>query len=213
MQVPHRVDDQDREGDVVEEVEGRGRHRDAAPVPMPEQILDPVDQLSAHRRRVRGADGNDLLRRDGEEESDRPQVAERVGEYRIRRRERTHEQSAQTRPTDLGRGASDLELRVSFHELGPVDQRREERLVRHVEEDGQRACDEAGDVQLRERQVSERRRHGDRAERERAAEVGGHHDRPARQAVDPHPGRKGEEEERQEVDRSERRYLERGRVQ
>src|SRR5439155_2023051 len=52
-----------------------------------------------------------------------------------------------------------------------------------------------------------------RSERERAPEVRHHEDRPARQPVDPDPGRQAEEQERKEVDRSKRRDLERRRVQ
>ena len=59
----------------------------------------------------------------------------------------------------------------------------------------------------------DRRREGNRSERHRASQVGNDEDRPPRQTIDPHTGRQREEQERQEVDRSQRRHLERRRVE
>ena len=56
-------------------------------------------------------------------------------------------------------------------------------------------------------------RHGNRTERDRATEVRDHHDHAAAEPVDPHAGRKREQQERQELDRSERSDLKRGCVQ
>ena len=56
-------------------------------------------------------------------------------------------------PPSLRGGAADLELRVAVDELLALDERRQVRLVRDVEEDGRDADEEADAVQLPDRQV------------------------------------------------------------
>ena len=213
VQSSHQVDDQDRERDVVEEVERGGRDRNPAPVPVAEEVLDAVDEFAPHRGGVGRAFRNDLLAANPEQERRRPQVADRVREDRVGRVEQTNEESAEARAADLRRRAADLELRVALHELVSRDERRQVRLVRDVEEDRQRSGDEADDVELRERDVTDEGGERNRPERRRASEIRENHDRPARQPVDPDAGREGEDQKRQEVDRRERRDLERRRVQ
>ena len=94
-----------------------------------------------------------------------------------------------------------------------LDERRDVRHVRNVEEDGAYPDQESDDEELRQRQdVGDV---GDRDRREQccAPEVAADEDRTPRQPIDPHPGRQGEEDERQELDDAECGDLERGRVE
>jgi hypothetical protein len=105
--------------------------------------------------------------------------------------------------------AADLELRVPVDEPVARDERGEVRLVGDVEEDGADAHHEAEDVQLPDRERVERVREWDRRERERAAEVAEDEDRLPRQPIDPDAGGERDQEERQHLDGTESRDLER----
>ena len=104
------------------------------------------------RPSTRGDLGARLLLADSEDEEARGHEAERVEEDRVRRGEDLHEHAAETRPADLRRRAADLELRVAFDDLVAVDERREVRHVRDVEEDLEDPDEEADDEELPERQ-------------------------------------------------------------
>jgi len=86
-----------------------------------------------------------------------------------------------------------------------LDECRKVRLVGDVEEDGQRSGDEADDAELDVRDVRDRGGDGQRAECERAADIGGDEDGPARNAVDPRSGGQREQQEREKLDRAEQR--------
>ena len=120
---------------------------------------------------------------------------------------------AQRRAREVRSRAADLELRVALHELLPVDQRGEVRLIRDVEEDREAAREEADDVELPQRDRVERVRDRDAEKQQAARHIGGDQNRAPRQAVDPDTCRKRQEEERRELDRPERRHLERARVE
>ena len=110
--------------------------------------------------------------------------------------------------TDLRGGARDLELRVSLDELFALDERGKVRLVGDVEEDGADAHDEADHVELPDRERVDGVGDRDRGQCQRAPEIAGDEDRPARQPVDPDARRQREDDERQELDRREQCDLE-----
>ena len=74
----------------------------------------------------------------------------------------SHEHAAEARAADLRRRAADLELRVPLDDLVAVDERREVRHVRDVEEDLEDPDEEADDEELPERQDVCDVRDGDR---------------------------------------------------
>ena len=76
------------------------------------------------------------------------------------------EQTAEPRAADLRSRAADLELRVAVDEPLALDERRQIRLIGDVEEDGERAGEEADDVELRELHVRDRGRERNRTERD-----------------------------------------------
>ena len=123
------------------------------------------------------------------------------------------EDASESWPGDLGRRATDHELRVALDDLVSLDQRRQVRLGGDIEEDGADPDQEGNHEKLRERQrvgdVGER----DRCEQTCPAEIGRDQDRPSRQPVYPDARGQGEEDERQELDCGERGNLERARVQ
>ena len=121
--------------------------------------------------------------------------------------------SAEPRPADLRGGAADLELRVAVDDLVALDERREVRLVRDVEEDRADADEEPDDVELAEREDVGDVRDRDRREERGASEVAGDEDRASPEPVDPDAGRQREEQEREELDGSERGDLERAGVE
>ena len=86
---------------------------------------------------------------DPEEEETRADEAECVDEHGVGRREDLDEDAAEAGPADLRGRAADLELRVAVDDLLALDERRQVRLVRDVEEDLERADEEADDEQLR----------------------------------------------------------------
>ena len=71
---------------------------------------------------------------------------------RDRRREDLHEQPAEARPADVREGAAAVQKRAGLEVALPRHERDEERAVRDVEEHAQRADQEAGDVELPQRQ-------------------------------------------------------------
>jgi len=111
------------------------------------------------------------------------------------------------------RGAADLELRVPFDDLVAIDERREVRLIGDVEEDLEDPDQEADDEELLEGQRIRDVRDRDRDEQRSAPEVADDQDRSPGQTVDPDTGGQGEQDERQELDRRERRDLERARIE
>ena len=129
------------------------------------------------------------------------------------RRDRGDEHAGDSRPCERRGRAADLELRVAVHELFPGDERRQVRLVRDVEEHGQRADGEADDVELPDRQRVKGVEERDRRERQPAADVRDDEDRAAPQAVDPDARRQREEQERQELGHSDGRHLERAGIE
>ena len=139
--------------------------------------------------------------------------ADRVDEDRVWGCEELDEATAHARAADLSRRAADLELRVALDDLVALDERRDVRHVRDVEEDGADPDEEPDDEELSQRQDVGDVRDRDRREQRSAPEVARDEDRSARQPVDPDTCRKREEDERQELDDAERRDLERGRVE
>lgn len=89
------------------------------------------------------------------------------------------------------------------------DERGEVRLVRDVEEDGADPDEEPDHVELPERQRVRDIRNRNAGKEYGSPEVACDQDRAARQPVNPDPGREREEDEGEELDRSERRDLER----
>ena len=106
-----------------------------------------------------------------------------------------------------------LELGVAVDDLVSIDERRQVRLVGHVEEDGRAAVDEPDDVELPDRQDVQGEGDRDRDQRGRPDEVAGDEDRASTQAIDPDARWQAEEDERQELDRAEQAELERRDVQ
>ena len=129
------------------------------------------------------------------------------------RRDRADQHARPARPGDLRHRDGELELRVAVDELLAVDERREVRLIRDVEEDGADPDHELEDEQVPEAQGVGRPEDRDEREQHRAGRVAGDEDRPAAQAVDPDAGGQREEDERQEAEHAEQRELDRRGVQ
>jgi hypothetical protein len=98
-----------------------------------------------------------------------------------------------------------LQLRIALDQLVALHERRQVRLVRDVEEDGQHADDEGDGEELQDVERAERVRDRDRSEGERASHVADDQDRPSREPVDPDTGREGEQQERQLLEDGQRR--------
>lgn len=78
-----------------------------------------------------------------------------------------------------------------------------------LEEDRQHTDGEADEVQLAQREAVDGVRERDRDERRGTSDVGCDEYRAAREPVDPDAGRQTEEQKRQELERREKRHLER----
>ena len=148
-----------------------------------------------------------------EDEQPRQQEAHGVREDRQRRRHQADQPAAEGRTGALRDRPRRLELAVAVDELVALDERRQVRLVRHVEEDRQRPDHEADHVHLPHRQDAERVRDRDRREHGRPTEVAGDEDGPATEPIDPGAGGQAEQDERQELDRAEQGHFEGRRLQ
>ena len=121
--------------------------------------------------------GRWLLLANSDDEQAGSEEAERVEENGVGRGEDLHEQASEAGATDLGGRAADLELRVPLDDLVAVDERREVRHVRDVEEDLEDPDEEADDEELPEGQRVGDVRDGDREEKRGAPEVPDDQDR------------------------------------
>ena len=133
---------------------------------------------------------------DEEDEECRADVAEGVGDDRQGRADPLDEPPGHAWAGQLRHGPAPLELRVAFHELIPVHQGGEVRLVGHVEEDREHAVDEGHHIELEQGQVPDLVHDRDRAERQGAPDVADDQDGSSPQPVDPGPRRQAEEDER-----------------
>ncbi len=174
VQLAHRVDEEDREHHVAEEVERGRRGCDPAQVPVAEDVAKTFSQLRSHARRggpLARAGGHILVLANAQEEEARGDEAEGVEEDGHRRFQHLDQHARERRPGQLRAGARDLELRVAFDELVARHERREVRHVRDVEEHRQHAEDEADDVELPDRQRVNCVREGNRREQRRSTEI------------------------------------------
>ena len=154
-----------------------------------------------------------LLLADGDQERARDEEAHAVPHDGVRRRQELDQSACDCRARELPGRARHLELRVPVDEVLAIDERRQVRLVRDVEEDGQDAREEADHEQLGHGQVALEVDDRHRQEQKAASDVADDQHAAARQPVDPHACRQREEEEGQELDRAERGDRERRRVQ
>ena len=212
LEIPHRVHEEDREGDVVEEVRQRNGQRERPPEAMAEQVAEPLDELATHAglcSRLR----DNLRSADPEDEAGGADEADGVEQDGVGRGDRSDQHAGEARAGECSTGSAHLELRVPVDELASLDERGQVRLVRDVEEDGADAYDEAHRVELPDRERVEGVREWHRRQGNCATEVAQHEDRPPAQPIHPDPGGQREEQERQELDGAEERYLEGARVQ
>ena len=149
---------------------------------------------------------------DRKDEDRRGDEADRVDEDRGRRLQPTDQDAGETWTSELSTRAADLELRVAVDDLFSLDERRQVRLVRDVEEDRGDADAEADPVHLPDRQRIEKVSNRDGREQQRPRSVTGDENRAPRQAVDPDAGRQADEEKRQKLGRRQRGDLERARI-
>ena len=216
MQFANREHEEDGEREAREEVRGPRAARLRAEVRVVEdeaetllQVGPQTDLAPVDRRHLRGF--FDLA--DAQHEKARTDEAQSVGEDRPRRCQDLDERSAEPRSRYLRCGAADLELRVALDDLLALDERRQVRLVRDVEEDLEHADQEPDDEKLGEREDIGDVRERDRQQEQRASEVADDEDRPSGKSVDPHPGGEREDDEGKEFDRPQHRDLEGARVQ
>ena len=215
VQAAHEIDDQHRVEHGGEIVRRRRAARDRAKGSVPEHVPEPFADVSSHggplgpRHCLDGwfgtADEQDCDRRKNE--------AHGIDDHRDGCTNELHQRSRQPRSRDLRATSAHLEFRVAVAELIAIDERRQVRLVRDVEEHREHTRDEHHDEQLAKREPSEPPREGDRCQRDRAPDVAGHEDRPAADAVDNDAGREAEEQERGELDGAERADREGARVE
>src|SRR6516225_3738960 len=106
---------------------------------MPQDVTQALADLSTERTQRVGVVVDALDRRflgaDTPDEQRRGYEARRVGGDGRGRADPLDEQTCETGPRGGGHRAADLELGVTVGELVAFDQGRQDRLVRHVEED------------------------------------------------------------------------------
>src|SRR5207248_7319443 len=133
----------------------RGAGGDVLEERVREDVPQSLAQLLAHARRRVVAWRRLLVLADAEDEEGGADEADGVEGDRGRCPERVDDDAGEARAAELRRGATDLEFRVAVDQLSALDERREVRLVRDVEEDGRDADEEADAVELPDRQVAE----------------------------------------------------------
>ena len=106
-------------------------------------------------------------------------------EHGDRPAEHLHEPAGDAEAGELRHARGRRELAVALDQLVARDERRQVRLVRHVEEDRQRCRAQRDGVQLSDRERVERVGDRDRREQRRSSEIGGDHHRATAQPVDP----------------------------
>ena len=124
-----------------------------------------------------------------------------------------HQCAGNARARDLRHRATHLQLAVALDQVVAVDQRRQVRLVGDVEEHREDAGQQAHQVELLDAQRAEQGGDRNRAEQERAAEVGEDQDGSAPQTVDPDAGEQAEQQERREFEGAQQPHLARRRVE
>ena len=126
----------------------------------------------------RGAAGFRLLPhlRPADEEG-RGEVGEGVDEEGERGAEPVDEEAGDAVAADHRDGAAAVQQRAGVDVLLAVDEADEDHVVDDAEEDPERAAGEGDDVELGQGEDAEERRHRDRQQQQRAADVGGDHQR------------------------------------
>src|SRR5262249_24984101 len=132
---------------------------------------------------------------------------------RVGRGDRGDQRSGGARTRDLSDRDGELDLGVSVDEVVALDQRREIRLVRDVEEHGEDPDHELDGEELPDLENAERPEDRDEEEENGAGRVADDEDAATVQAVDPDTGWQREEDERQEAEDAEDGELEGRRVQ
>jgi hypothetical protein len=105
------------------------------------------------------------------------------------------------------------QLRVARQQAIRLEQPRQIRVVRHVEQHGEDPRQRQYDVQLRESQYAEPRGYWDRREEDRPAEIGVHEHRETSDPVGPRAGEQAEQQPGSRLAGPQQRHLEGGRVQ
>jgi hypothetical protein len=146
-------------------------------------------------------------------EGARDDEAERVHEHCVRSGDERDQSASQARPGDLRSRLRDVQLRVALDQMVAIHDLGEVRLIGDVEENRVDPDEEADDVQLGEREVAGGVHDRDREEKRGPAEVADDEHRATLQPVDPYASGEREEQEGQELDRLERRHLERRRIE
>ena len=88
----------------------------------------------------------DLAFSDREQEAAGDEEARRVDQDRVGRGDELDQAAREARARELRARARHLELRVALHQALPLNERRQVRLVRDVEEDREDSGQEADDV-------------------------------------------------------------------
>src|SRR6266511_6169991 len=183
---------------------------------MREHVAEALRHLPAHpsaRLALGGCLDGVFLSANSKQKERRPDKAESVDEDRHRSGQPADQETRESRTCNLRARTADFEFRVSLDQLTTLDQGWKIRLVCDVEEHGERPDQEANDVELADRQSVEAVSDRDRGEQRSPAYVGDDEDRAPRQSVDPHSGRQADQEKGHELDDTERRDLERARIE
>ncbi len=156
--------------------------------PRADRASDPGPRAVRARMGLGRADRQHGQRR--AERGDRPHAD------RERRAEELHEQAAEARPGGLGGRLARAQRAVADQQVGTRHDRRQERLVRHDEDERGDSGQEGDEVELGEVEPPEGRRQGERRQQRRPREVGREEQGPPPVPVDQGPGEEAEEERR-----------------
>ena len=177
---------------------------------MPQDVAKALADLLAHPapHRCGLALRRAFVLADAEDEERRAEEAGGIENHGDRSAQPVDDQAGEPRATELCARPADLQLRVPVDEFPPVDEFRQIRLVRDVEEDGRDPDEETDAVELPDRQRVERVGDRNRGEQSRTCEVTGDEDGTAPQPVDPHARGQADEQKGEELDNVKRRDLE-----
>ena len=211
-QLPCQHEDRHRPGDAAAEVAGPGAADDADQRPVAEHEPQALRDLAAQVV-VRPSLHLRLDRADPGQRDDGPHVAQRVDAHRVRGAERLRQPAGDRGPGHLRDRLAGLQLGVAVHQLVLGHQRRQVRLVGHVEEHREHADREADQDELDQREHTEPPRDRDTGQQDGASGVGADHQRPPPHPVHPGTGGQPDQQERGRVGGGQQAHLERCRGQ
>jgi hypothetical protein len=118
-----------------------------------------------------------------------------IDDHRERRAEGADQHAPQPRAGHLGRRRGHLELAVGVEKSLLPDERRDERQEGHIEQHREGSREQGHGVQEFDGEGPEGAGQRDGQQERGAGHVGGDHDRPAREAIDPYPREEADDQD------------------